>query len=165
MSMIKELAELARMKPAGTGSNTDGPPPAASLSAAMVRRGNNPWWRKDQPKPAQVTKPKIAAQAANIRIPVAQAGKDAPAWHPPRPLRARALLAREERLEGASEDADLYAAEEQRPNRTSLAIPAERDMESLFENLPTGLLRDIGIFFAIFAVACAAMLYLSIGAS
>ena len=159
MSMIKEPAETDRMKPASTGSDNDGPPPAASLSAAMVRRGNNPWWGKDQPKPAPVAKAKSAAPA----------GADAPAWHPPRPLRARALLAREERQENkenaeAIPDGAIAAAGPRAAPRGGFAAAPQDDAGSFLENMPPGLLRDIGIFLAVFSLSFAVILYLSFGA-
>jgi hypothetical protein len=151
MTMTKEPAAPAHEKLLPGSGGSEGPPPAASLTATMVRRGGNPWWGKDQPK---ATTP-------------AGTDKTVP-WQPPRPLRARALLEREERLEAAessSIDTDMHEPEGRAPLRAALAATAERDGDSLFENLPTGLLRDIGIFIAVFAVSCAAMLYLSFGAS
>ncbi len=128
----------------------DGPAPAATLSAGMVRRGHNPWWGKDQKNPAPA-KPRPEGETKPEPPPPAARGNF---------VRARTLLNREDtpaQNPAPKTDPALPGV------RTRLRPPPDANANTgLFERLPVQMLTDFAVFAAVFTVSCGLMLYLSL---
>lgn len=129
---------------------SDGPAPAAALSAGIVRRGHNPWWGKDQKKPAPAkSRPEDAAESATP-----------PSLPRANPARARTMLDREDPL---SQNPVPKTVSEPSGARTRLRPPPGADTDTGFlERLPVQMLIDVAVFATVFTVSCGLMLYLSL---
>jgi len=124
-------------------ADTDGPAPAATFSAGMVRRGHNPWWGKDQkPAPARTS----GEAEAQLSAPALISGRD-------RVMGARTLLDR---------DTPPPVPTERRSRLRAMTPPQADSGAGLFEHLPVEMLKDVAIFIAVFTVSCALMLTLSV---
>lgn len=157
--LASDPSSSADMPEGGAAPESDGAAPAAALNAAMVKRGRNPWWGKDQNQPrAEKTDPARAG-----------AGRRPPSPGVPTNARARMLLDKADRKvpaaapEAPGHAASLRARLRPGPDDASQSITTfEEHGPPLLDRFPEGLLRDIGLFAAVFVIGCALMLYLSL---